>query len=252
MVPRLLKDLGIHGQALLKTIRSVSEAAERSSQWIWIKRKDAGLIEQQHDMLTYPHNTPHVTLNIKANSCVSINTIYWHNGQLTSRPVLNYSLIVRCWWPCNVLLRRAASSEPSKGHNGPAERLLKDLGIHGQALLKTIRSVSEAAERSSQWIWIKRKDAGLIEQQHDMLTYPHNTPHVTLNIKANSCVSINTIYWHNGQLTSRPVLNYSLIVRCWWPCNVLLRRAASSEPSKGHNGPAERFGLPWNASSSAG
>ncbi len=37
-------------------------------------------------------------------------------------------------------------------------RLLKDLGIHGQALRQTIRSVSEAAERSSQWIWIKRKD----------------------------------------------------------------------------------------------
>lgn len=37
-------------------------------------------------------------------------------------------------------------------------RLLKDLGIHGQALRQTIKSVSEAAERSSQWIWIKRKD----------------------------------------------------------------------------------------------
>lgn len=37
-------------------------------------------------------------------------------------------------------------------------RLLKDLGIHGQALRQTIRSISEAAERSSQWIWIKWKD----------------------------------------------------------------------------------------------
>ncbi len=37
-------------------------------------------------------------------------------------------------------------------------RLLKDLGIHGQALRQTIRSVSEAAERSSQWILIKWKD----------------------------------------------------------------------------------------------
>jgi hypothetical protein len=37
-------------------------------------------------------------------------------------------------------------------------RLLKDHGIHGQALRQTIRSVSEAAERSSQWIWSKRKD----------------------------------------------------------------------------------------------
>ena len=38
--PSAGKDLGIHGQALRQTIRSVSEAAKRSSQWIWIKRKD--------------------------------------------------------------------------------------------------------------------------------------------------------------------------------------------------------------------
>ncbi len=31
-------------------------------------------------------------------------------------------------------------------------------GIQGQALRQTIKSVSEAAERSSQWIWIKQKD----------------------------------------------------------------------------------------------
>ncbi|KAJ8010150.1 hypothetical protein DPEC_G00071990 [Dallia pectoralis] len=37
-------------------------------------------------------------------------------------------------------------------------RLLKDLGICGQALRQTVRAVSEAAERSSHWIWIKRKD----------------------------------------------------------------------------------------------
>ena len=37
-------------------------------------------------------------------------------------------------------------------------KLLKDLGIHGQALRHTVRSLSEAAERSSQWIWMKRKD----------------------------------------------------------------------------------------------
>ena len=34
----------------------------------------------------------------------------------------------------------------------------KDLGIHGQALQQIIGSVSEAAERSSQWIRIKQKD----------------------------------------------------------------------------------------------
>ena len=37
-------------------------------------------------------------------------------------------------------------------------RLLKDLGIHSQALRNTIKSVSEEAERSSRWIWLKRKD----------------------------------------------------------------------------------------------
>ena len=37
-------------------------------------------------------------------------------------------------------------------------KLLKDLGIHGQALRHTVRSLSEAAERSSQWLWMKRKD----------------------------------------------------------------------------------------------
>lgn len=37
-------------------------------------------------------------------------------------------------------------------------RLLRDLGVQGQALRQTIRAVSEAAERSSQWIWMKRKD----------------------------------------------------------------------------------------------
>ena len=37
-------------------------------------------------------------------------------------------------------------------------RLLKELGIHGQALWNTIRSVSEEADKSSWWIWLKRKD----------------------------------------------------------------------------------------------
>ena len=38
-------------------------------------------------------------------------------------------------------------------------KLLKDLGVHGQALRQTtLRLLSEAAERSSQWIWMKRKD----------------------------------------------------------------------------------------------
>lgn len=36
-------------------------------------------------------------------------------------------------------------------------RLLKDLGIHCQALCETIKATSEAAERGSQWLWLKRK-----------------------------------------------------------------------------------------------
>ncbi|CAB1342663.1 unnamed protein product [Coregonus sp. 'balchen'] len=36
-------------------------------------------------------------------------------------------------------------------------RLLKDLGIHCQALCQTINATSEAAERGSQWLWLKRK-----------------------------------------------------------------------------------------------
>ncbi len=37
-------------------------------------------------------------------------------------------------------------------------RLLKGLGVRGQALRQYIRSLSEAAERSCNWLWLKRKD----------------------------------------------------------------------------------------------
>ena len=37
-------------------------------------------------------------------------------------------------------------------------RLLKERGIHSQPLWNTIRWVSEEAERSSRWFWLKRKD----------------------------------------------------------------------------------------------
>ena len=37
-------------------------------------------------------------------------------------------------------------------------KLLKRMGVRGQALYKAIKSLSEAAERSSNWLWIKRKD----------------------------------------------------------------------------------------------
>ena len=37
-------------------------------------------------------------------------------------------------------------------------KLLKRMGVRGQALRKAIKSLSEAAERSSNWLWIMRKD----------------------------------------------------------------------------------------------
>lgn len=37
-------------------------------------------------------------------------------------------------------------------------RLLRDLGIKGQSQRSAIKAVSEAAEGSSQWLWMKRKD----------------------------------------------------------------------------------------------
>ena len=37
-------------------------------------------------------------------------------------------------------------------------RLLKGMGVRGQAFRRAVKSLSEAAERSSRWLWIKRKD----------------------------------------------------------------------------------------------
>ena len=37
-------------------------------------------------------------------------------------------------------------------------KLLKGMGVRGQASRKAIRSLTEAAERRSSWLWIKRKD----------------------------------------------------------------------------------------------
>lgn len=39
-----------------------------------------------------------------------------------------------------------------------ATRLLKDVGVRGQSSHQAIKAASEAAERSSQWLWLKRKD----------------------------------------------------------------------------------------------
>ena len=38
-------------------------------------------------------------------------------------------------------------------------RLLKRMGVKGQAFRQAVKSLSEAAERSSNWLWIKRKDS---------------------------------------------------------------------------------------------
>ena len=37
-------------------------------------------------------------------------------------------------------------------------RLMRDLGISGQALRQAIKETSRVAEWSSQWLWLKRKD----------------------------------------------------------------------------------------------
>ena len=37
-------------------------------------------------------------------------------------------------------------------------KLLKGMGVRGQAFQQAVKSLSEAAERSSRWLWIKRKD----------------------------------------------------------------------------------------------
>ncbi|KAK0134318.1 hypothetical protein N1851_012108 [Merluccius polli] len=37
-------------------------------------------------------------------------------------------------------------------------RLLKEVGIRGQAQRKTIKELVTAAERSSHWLWLKRKE----------------------------------------------------------------------------------------------
>ncbi len=37
-------------------------------------------------------------------------------------------------------------------------RLLKEVGIRGQAQRKTIKDLATAAERSSHWLWLKRKE----------------------------------------------------------------------------------------------
>ncbi|MGH0145910.1 UNVERIFIED_CONTAM: hypothetical protein FKN15_045958 [Acipenser sinensis] len=39
-------------------------------------------------------------------------------------------------------------------------RFLRDVGFSGQELRHTVKNLSEAAERSSNWLWLRRKDSG--------------------------------------------------------------------------------------------
>ncbi|MGH0118021.1 UNVERIFIED_CONTAM: hypothetical protein FKN15_047026 [Acipenser sinensis] len=39
-------------------------------------------------------------------------------------------------------------------------RFLRDVGFSGQELHCTVKKLSEAAERSSNWLWLRRKDSG--------------------------------------------------------------------------------------------
>lgn len=38
-------------------------------------------------------------------------------------------------------------------------RLLKELGVQGQTLRRTIKALSGAAEEASRWLWVKRGDS---------------------------------------------------------------------------------------------
>ncbi len=88
-------------------------------------------------------------------------TVPWEAaiGEANERKRLKYSDLVaeavqRGWWtqllPVEVGCRGFVATATT--------RLLKGLGVRGQALQQAITSLSEAAERSSNWLWIKRKD----------------------------------------------------------------------------------------------
>lgn len=38
-------------------------------------------------------------------------------------------------------------------------KLLRELGVRGQAYRKVIKDLADTAERTSNWIWIRRRDA---------------------------------------------------------------------------------------------
>jgi len=39
-------------------------------------------------------------------------------------------------------------------------RFLRDITFSGQELCRTVKNLSEAAERSSNWLWLRQKDSG--------------------------------------------------------------------------------------------
>lgn len=45
-------------------------------------------------------------------------------------------------------------------------RLLKNMGIHGQAQRQAIKALSSAAQQASWWFWIKQKDSFCVPRQH--------------------------------------------------------------------------------------
>ena len=47
-------------------------------------------------------------------------------------------------------------------------RLLRDLGIHRQALCQIITTRSQTVEHYSQWLWIRRKDPNPARSVRDM------------------------------------------------------------------------------------
>lgn len=59
----------------------------------------------------------------------------------------------RYTWRHNQVLRQLAIIL-----EGRRTGLLKRMGVKGQAVRQTVKSLSEAAEQSSNWLWIKRKD----------------------------------------------------------------------------------------------
>jgi len=56
-----------------------------------------------------------------------------------------------------------------------SEMFLRDVGFSGQELHSTVKNLSEAAERNSNWVWLRRKDSGrLCTGCHAMVEFLKN------------------------------------------------------------------------------